>query len=63
MDARAELGIGKNTWNEWVIGGLPVTQPGTHAEMVLTDDLICWLRENRSFMKPLPPQKQKGRKK
>lgn len=61
-DAWQELGTSRTTWNAWVIEGLPVTQPGTSAEMVLTDDLIEWLRKHRTLDKP-KSQRQTGRKK
>ncbi len=51
-DAREELGMSRPVWDRWVLAGLPVSQPGTAAEMVFTDDVIEFVRKHRDLPKP-----------
>lgn len=47
--------MSRPTWNEWVLAGLPVSQPGTSAELVYTDDVIEFARKHPE----LPKSKKK----
>ncbi len=51
-DIRAELGMSLTTWNKWVVAGLAVSQPGTSAELALTDDVIEFARTHRNLTDP-----------